>query len=629
VTKAFHLLRLGRGRRQGRLVRHYFLVWVIVISMGLITSGLLEMYFRHRESLAYFGLVQQEVAAAAAFKIEQFVHEVERSMRAATRTREIVRDGLSPDYKWELRRLLANVRSITEVIAFDLKGVQRAGAWRLRPLLPADIWPPPSTVLEKIRRGESQFGPVDLELLGPALIIAVPIERLAGEVIGVLQAGVDLKYAGQVISSARVGKAGQAYLVTESGLLIAHSDLSLVLQKRNLAHLAQTKVAFQPVSSTARTETLVTDNMLDERVLASYAFIPSLGWAVFAEQPIAEVHSSLYASAFRTSALLLIGLGVALLATLFVSRRVVRPLETLRHGVERIRGGDLTTRLDVKTGDELELLADEFNAMAAHLRQAYAGLERTVAERTQALTVANAKLEEASRHKSQFLAHVNHELRTPVSAIIGYARLMLRATKAQISPLQRENLQDLLNNAERLLTLIDSLLEFAKIEAGKVDVRLEAVNVAEVIRGAVSTIEPVLHHGAVRLIRDIAPSLPVLNTDRDKLRQIILNLLDNAAKYTERGEIRISASQHNGRLELVVADTGVGIEQAQVGQIFEEFARGDSSTARNLPGTGLGLTIVQRFVFLLGGDIRVTSEVGKGSSFTVVIPFGPRESTSH
>ena len=248
-----------------------------------------------------------------------------------------------------------------------------------------------------------------------------------------------------------------------------------------------------------------------------------MDWAVFIERPTNEAYAPIYASLFRTSILLLIGLGVSLLASFFVARRVVRPLQTLRQGVERIREGDLSARLDVKTGDEIEILADEFNDMAPHLRDAYAGLERKVAERTQALTIANEKLAEASEHKSQFLANVNHELRTPVSAIIGYANLLLRQT--------------------RQLNLIDSLLDFAKIEAEKVDVLREPVMIDELIQSATLTVEPMLNKDSVRLLRDVPSAITPLYTDREKLRQIILNLLGNAVKFTEHGEIKISASQ--------------------------------------------------------------------------------------
>jgi signal transduction histidine kinase len=322
----------------------------------------------------------------------------------------------------------------------------------------------------------------------------------------------------------------------------------------------------------------------------------------------------------------LIGLLVAVVATLFVSRRVVHPLETLRRGVERIRRGDLSARLDVKTGDELQILSEEFNQMAANLNEAYMGLEQKVAERTEELTLANLKLAEASRHKSQFLANVNHELRTPVSAVIGYARLLSRQTEGQIAPQQRENLEDLLRNAERLLHQIDSLLDFAKIEAGRMEVRVERVDVSEVVHEAASTIEPILN-GRVRLVREIEPGGDLtLNSDREKLRQIILNLLDNAVKFTERGEIRISALRRDGSLELVVCDTGVGIRDEDLKRIFEEFHQGEPSSGKRYRGTGLGLAIVKRLVDLLGGEIAVESQAGKGSTFTVTFPLDCRES---
>jgi signal transduction histidine kinase len=440
-----------------------------------------------------------------------------------------------------------------------------------------------------------------------------------------LRAEIDLKYVGHVISSARVGKAGSAYLVTDDGHLIAHPDLSMVLQKRDLRGTEQLNAVFSAVSNEATPNALVAHNLQGRKVFTSFALIPSLGWVVFAEQPIEEIYAPLYASVVRTSGAFLLALGVALLATLLVRRRVVLPLEKLRHGVERIGKGDLTARLDVRTGDEIEALAGEFNQMAAHLREAYTGLERMVAERTKALTIANNKLAEASEHKSRFLANVNHELRTPLSSIIGYARVIRRETEGQIALLQRENLEDLMRNAERLLGQIDSLLDFAKIEAGKMEAKLEYVNVAKLIQSVATTIQPMLHMDAVRLVRDVPADIPPLHTDPEMLRQIILNLLSNAVKFTEQGEIRISACQANGDFKLAVADTGIGINQADMTTIFDEFDRGALNNGGHYRGTGLGLAIVKRLVELLGGSVAVQSEAGKGSTFTVKLPVKSQE----
>ena len=159
-------------------------------------------------------------------------------------------------------------------------------------------------------------------------------------------------------------------------------------------------------------------------------------------------------------------------------------------------------------------------------------------------------------------------------------------------------------------------------------VHVEPVKVNEVIQAAISTIEPSLNGGNVRIIREIASDMPALNTDREKLRQIILNLLDNALKFTERGEIKIAASQQNGSFKLAVSDTGIGIPKEELNKIFEEFHRGDSSSTKNYRGTGLGLAIVKQFANLLGGEVAVESEVGKGSVFTVTLPLEHHEGVS-
>ena len=612
-----HLSRKGRER----LVRDYFFFSVILLASGLISSGLVEIYFRYQENLEQLTLAQQDAAVATSLKIERFIQDVVTAMKATTKSRDITPTGISPTYEFELKRLLFLVPAISEAVALEGDGVIRAQTSRFR-AVSSDAGKDfsTSTAFQQSKQGKPYFGAVYFREFEPYMTIAVPIEYSTGEVLGVLQAELSLRDIWDMISATKVGKAGYGYTVTRSGDLIAHPNIKLVLEQKKVV-LDQLNEAFQPSQGGLKPRAIVTHNLQGQKVFSSHALIPILDWAVFVERPIEDAREPLYASMLRTSSLLLVGLGLALLASLYLARRVVRPLQALREGVERIGSGDLSSRLEIKTGDEIETLAEEFNKMTAHLREAQTGLERKVAERTQALTVANEKLEEASQHKSQFLANVNHELRTPMSAIIGYARLVLRATEGQVSQLQRENLQDLLHNAERLLNQIDSLLEFSKIESGKMEVHVEPVKVDEVIRGVISTIEPIVNGGGVRIIREIDPDIPAMSTDRQKLRQIILDLLDNAAKFTDRGEIKIIASQQNGSLKVVVSDTGIGIPKKELNKIFEEFHRGDSSSTKNYRGTGLGLAIVKQFVNLLGGEVAVESEMGKGSVFTVTLPF--------
>jgi signal transduction histidine kinase len=232
----------------------------------------------------------------------------------------------------------------------------------------------------------------------------------------------------------------------------------------------------------------------------------------------------------------------------------------------------------------------------------------------------NEQLETANRHKSQFLANVSHELRTPLNSIIGFTRIVLRRIGAQIPDLQKENLQKVLVSSEHLLNLINELLDLSKIEAGRMEVYAETFHLNDVVRMATSTVEPMLKDGRVRLVTEIAPDIPPLKTDRDKLKQAVLNLLSNAAKFTERGEIKVAAWQENGNVKLTVSDTGIGMKPDALNYIFDEFRQADMSSTRKYGGTGLGLAIVKRFINLMGGDIAVESEVGKGSKFTITIP---------
>jgi signal transduction histidine kinase len=612
-----------RGYRRGRLLRHYFLISAFLIAGGLITSGILEVYFRYQESREQLAFQQRQAAIVAALRIQTFIHDIETAMKAATKFQSTGGQEIAAEYEFELKKLFYLAPAITEAAVIAVDGNARAYTSRSRAVssdAKRDF--SGSAAFQKALQGQSYFGPVYfVRESEPYITVALPLERYAGRVMGVLQTEVNLKYVWELISAIKQGRAGYAYAVTRAGDLIAHPDMSVVLQHRNVAQLSQVKAAFQPALGVTQAKAVIANNLSGDKVFSSHALIPILDWAVIVEQPVEEAYEPLYGSMLRTSSLLLVGLVVALLASLFVARRVLGSLELLRKGTERIGGGDLDFRLNIKTGDEIEVLADEFNNMTQHLSEAYTGLERKVAERTQALTTANERLEAASKHKSEFLANVNHELRTPMSAIIGYGRLVLRETEGQIPQLQRENLQDLLHNAERLLNQIDGLLDFAKIEAGKMEVRVEPFSVTEVIHWAASTVEPILNGGSVQIVREISPGIPAMNTDREKVRQIILNLLDNAAKFTERGEIKISASQQNGSLKLVVSDTGIGIEKEGLNEIFDEFHQGNLSSTKKYQGTGLGLAIVKRFVGLLGGEVVVESEVNKGSVFTVMLPL--------
>jgi signal transduction histidine kinase len=232
------------------------------------------------------------------------------------------------------------------------------------------------------------------------------------------------------------------------------------------------------------------------------------------------------------------------------------------------------------------------------------------------------QLAEASQHKSQFLANMSHELRTPLNAIIGVSEMLredAEALKQDTEPLDR-----VLGAGRHLLALINDILDLSKIEAGRMELQLESFALAPLIANAVRTIEPLAAKNGNRVVVHCDAAIESLHADQMRLRQALLNLMSNANKFTERGTITVDArqAQENGRdwVTIAVADTGIGMTPEQMGRLFQEFSQADVSTTRKYGGTGLGLAISKRFCQMMGGDITVESEPGRGSTFTIRLP---------
>ncbi len=230
------------------------------------------------------------------------------------------------------------------------------------------------------------------------------------------------------------------------------------------------------------------------------------------------------------------------------------------------------------------------------------------------------QLEVAGRHKSAFLANMSHELRTPMNAILGFTRIVLRQTRDTIEPKQAENLEKILTSARHLLGLINATLDLSRIEAGRIMIEASNVHLAPLLDECLRSVEPLLADG-VRLTAQVAPGLPPMRVDEAKLRQIVINLLSNAVKFTERGVIELRAAQREGRIEIAVADTGIGIPADKLEAVFEEFEQVDASHTRAHGGTGLGLAIARRLARAMAGELRAATALGAGSTFTLDLPL--------
>jgi signal transduction histidine kinase/DNA-binding response OmpR family regulator len=295
---------------------------------------------------------------------------------------------------------------------------------------------------------------------------------------------------------------------------------------------------------------------------------------------------------------------------------VMGVLYVVSHTPQQFRNDD--QQLLSALGDQAAI-AIESARLYEQVRQHAEVLESLVVERTRELQEANRQLEAASRHKSEFLANMSHELRTPMNAIIGFTRLVMRRSREVLAPRQYENLEKILLSAEHLLSLINDILDLAKVEAGRIEVYPVEFALEPLISECLHTIEPMRKSEQVRLIQEVDADLPMLLTDRDKVKQILMNLLGNAVKFTHSGTITVTARSHHGTISVAVADTGIGIPEEALEHIFEEFQQVDSSTTRAYGGTGLGLTISRQLARLMGGDITVQSTLGVGSTFTFTL----------
>lgn len=237
------------------------------------------------------------------------------------------------------------------------------------------------------------------------------------------------------------------------------------------------------------------------------------------------------------------------------------------------------------------------------------------------LAIAKRKAEDASQAKSEFLSLMSHELRTPLQAIIGYTDVVIEELKASEDPTHVSDLMRVINNSERLLKLINGVLDLAKIESGRMDLDLTEVKLSSLVQEAVDTVAPLIEKNKIRIKVEVDDGSLLPVADPEKLLHILLNLLGNAIKFSANGQVTIQAVHQHNRITICVADTGIGISSEQQQHIFDPFKQADSSTTRKFQGSGLGLSITRQLCELMGGSIRVESELGKGATFIVDIPL--------
>ena len=423
---------------RGSLFRKYAVFFVVLVSVALAASGAVELYFSYQESKEALVALQREKALGAAARIEQFVKEVEQQISWTTQPSIVAPSAAMEQRRADYFRLIRQVPPITEVSYIDAEGHEQLRLSRLA----MDVVASGTDFSNEPRFREAKAGRTYFSLVyfrkesEPYMTIALAGSSKGS---GVTVAEVNLKFIWDVVSKIKIGKAGHAYVVDSHGHLIAHPDISLVLKKTDLLKLAQVKAALGAVTQGVGMPSIARD--LDGRqVLSASAPIAPLGWAVLIEQPLFEAFEPIRYSILRTVALVLFGVLLSVLVSLVLARRMVRPIKALTEGAGRIGAGDLAYQLDVRTGDEIEALAGQFNQMTAQLRESYAGLEQKVEARTRDLSEA-LEQQTATGDVLRVIASSPTDLEPVLKAVIANAVRLAGAEQGHIRQYDGEFLQ--------------------------------------------------------------------------------------------------------------------------------------------------------------------------------------------
>ena len=394
---------------RGRLFRKYVVVLLLLVGGVLIASSLVELYFSYRETQASIVRVERAKAVAAATGIEQFLTGIEQQVRETTRLvsddpdasqvgpvrlgfREGLGAALAEQRELDFLRILRNVPAVSQLTHLDLAGKEQLRVSRLDPDVVGsqeDFSRTPQFL--EARTGKPYWSPVYLKNGSePYVTLALPVGKYAVEVT---TAEVNLGAVMKIVSQIEVGSDGYAYVVDAKNQLVAHPDGRVLRAKRDLSGLVQVKAArAEPAAAATAPAAVVAEGLTGGQILAAHAPITPLSWLVFVERPAAAAYAPLRAPIIRSVVIFVLGLGLSILASILLARRMVAPIRTLQEGAARIGAGDLAHRIDVRTGDELQTLGDELNRTATRLEESYAGLERKVAERTRELTAALQRL---------------------------------------------------------------------------------------------------------------------------------------------------------------------------------------------------------------------------------------------
>ncbi|MBU0544600.1 MAG: HAMP domain-containing protein [Proteobacteria bacterium] len=473
----------------------------------------------------------------------------------------------------------------------------------------------------------------------------------SGIFYGVVGTDVTLMNLTNYITNFKINPKGKIIIADRNGLVLAGLSKDMLFKNIKTYSSDFMKIFTPSVQGFAYV------NINNEKNYVFFINSTELNWKIAVIIPFQNIKKIIIAQIAMTFSGLVIGLILLSILTLIgLNVYVVRPLKKFTDETDYIsKTSDLERSIDITSKDEIGLLANSYNHMIRTLRRTYLSLKDTevdliehrdhldtmVKDRTAQLQEANEKLsseikeriqtlnelaiakehaEASDRLKSAFLATMSHELRTPLNSIIGFTGIILQGIVGPLNDEQKKQLNMVRGSAQHLLSLINDILDISKIEAGQLQIADEKYNLRHTIEKAVESARPLADKKGLELTCSISPEIENINGDRRRLEQILLNLISNAIKFTEKGSVKIECEREEGKVTVKVIDTGIGIKPEDMETIFKAFRQIDSGLTRKYEGTGLGLSICKRLVDIMGGNINVTSVWGSGSTFSFSLP---------
>ncbi len=640
---------IGRGNRQ--------MAQLLATAVGRIVSQEAEDIKAQAANRFRKDVVQknnEKYADKALPDIQKQLIGMDEEWIASSRESPLIKQYVDSDIAVGLRDIIKEAPEVIEIFITDRFGGLVAASGKISDFYQADeVW------WQKAfagGQGSVYVGDISFDVSGNAngMTIAVPMRDDFGHVIGIMKSILRAERVFGHLAEFNIGKTGHAVLVDNEGYIVFHEG-TVPGQEKFLDDVDKKTIHFD-----ARGWYIArSPRFKNKKVLVAFAEIKNallmkngIKWYVYVEQDAREVFAPINRLSRWTVGITVLLIIIILPLIYMFGGILAKPIEKLRQAMEEITSGSIYEKVRIKTGDEIEALADAFNEMGENitskqkaLEAMSTGLEEKVEERTKELSEVqkatlniledlqetkgkvdrySEELKKAMQVKSDFTSMVSHELRTPLTAIKESIAIVLDGSSGPVNSEQKDFLETAKRNLDRLARLINDVLDLQKLEAGKIVFRMEQGDINSVVKEVVQIMEPVTREKKLRLTVETDNNLPAINFDRDKIIQVLVNLVNNAVKFTEEGGITIKTAVVNNSIQVSVKDTGFGVKKSDISKLFQQFVQLETNGIRKTGGTGLGLAISKEIILKHRGKIWAESEPEKGTTFFFTLPIVER-----